>query len=211
MEQRLGSVDEQYAPRLPFLPRVSSYLKSTSRYDPLFSHPIIDGRSDVVLCYDTSVLKKSLHTWTKEEDEYLLKAVEHDEADQAIDWAMLAVELHKPHALDCFLRYHNKLSSQINRSEWTASEEKHLLLLVDQYKARDWSEIALQLGTQRTPFECLRHYQQALNNDLVNSANWSYEEDMMLKQAVDRYGFAWKQVAACIPGRVASQCLNRYR
>lgn len=73
-------------------------------------------------------------------------------------------------------------------------------------------KIAEDLGTSRTPLQCLQRYQQALNVKLVNSSEWTTDEDTLLRKGVELYGTKnWQNVASMISGRSAVQCGARYR
>jgi Myb-like DNA-binding domain len=73
-------------------------------------------------------------------------------------------------------------------------------------------KIADDLGTSRTPLQCLQRYQQALNVKLVNSSEWTTDEDNLLRKGVELYGTKnWQNVASMISGRSAVQCGARYR
>lgn len=75
-----------------------------------------------------------------------------------------------------------------------------------------WVKIADDLGTSRTPLQCLQRYQQALNIKLVNSCEWTRNEDDLLRKGVELYGAKnWQNVASMISGRSAVQCGARYR
>lgn len=75
-----------------------------------------------------------------------------------------------------------------------------------------WIKIAHELGTNRTPLQCLQRYQQALNPKLVNSNEWTSVEDGLLRKAVEIYGTkSWQNVSTMISGRSAVQCGARYR
>lgn len=75
-----------------------------------------------------------------------------------------------------------------------------------------WVKIADDLGTRRTPLQCLQRYQQALNSKLVDSSEWTRDEDNMLRKAVEIHGTKnWQNVASIILGRSAVQCGARYR
>ena len=70
----------------------------------------------------------------------------------------------------------------------------------------------MDLGTSRTPIQCLRHYQQAWNTSLINSSAWTEDEESCLLEAVQLYGDKnWQHVANSIPGRTSLQCENKYR
>lgn len=75
-----------------------------------------------------------------------------------------------------------------------------------------WIKIAHELGTNRTPLQCLQRYQQALNPKLANSSEWTDIEDGLLRKGVEIYGSkSWQNVATMISGRSAVQCGARYR
>ncbi|KAL6569482.1 hypothetical protein OROMI_013996 [Orobanche minor] len=45
-----------------------------------------------------------------------------------------------------------------------------------------------------------------------SKGNWAEEEDVVLQDAVQRYGGkSWKKVAKCLPGRTDTQCLHRWQ
>jgi hypothetical protein len=114
---------------------------------------------------------------------------------------------------ECFRQYYNVCSSSLNfNKDWEVEEEKKLLQLASQHNYHNWHIIAYELGTNRSPFGCLKHYQQTLNSDLVLSEEWSKEEDDSLKEAVEECGVGnWQAVSSYLPGRTAPQCLNRWR
>ncbi len=87
-----------------------------------------------------------------------------------IDWDTLAYEQFGTDrsSEDCRLRHKNYSQPMISRLSWTGEEEKNLLKLVKENDSRNWEKIANDLGTNRSPLQCIAHYQQALNPDLLN-------------------------------------------
>lgn len=147
------------------------------------------------------------------EDEIRLNSMAETikENGESIDWSKIAEQLNKTPA-DCFSHYHNATDKAINKQDWTAEEEKNLIRIAEKYHYRNWHLIACELGSRRTPIACLKHYQQTLNSELINSAEWTLEEDNLLKEGIERYGVGkWQHISSNIPGRSAAQCLNRYR
>jgi hypothetical protein len=143
--------------------------------------------------------------WTEKEREKLQKFV-HRHGPH--NWEQTSI-LHKS-PMDCYIQYTNLLDPSINASVWISDEDVQLLALVQKYDEHDWCAVAEELGTNRTPFECLRHYQQDLNKNLTNTGDWSVEEDELLKDAVNEHGRNWQVVASCVPNRSSTQCLNRW-
>eukprot|EP01035_Chromulina_nebulosa_P001144 gene1144-1547_t len=115
--------------------------------------------------------------------------------------------------MECLMLYRNKLDPDINNREWTKTEEKQLLDLVNlRNGCYNWSLIAEDLGTNRTPIECLRHYQQSLNIHHINAAPWSEEELQLLASAVELYGEGkWQHIANSVPGRTVYHCKRAWR
>jgi len=109
------------------------------------------------------------------------------------------------------MQYTNVLDPEINNCEWTAEEGSRLLLLADKYSEHHWVNIAEELGTRRTPMSCLKRYQRTHNSKLLNNDEWSSEEDLLLKAAVESCGKGkWLEVSLQIPGRSSVQCMNRW-
>lgn len=160
---------------------------------------------DDVLHLTGSVLNGGV--WTERERQKLLRHVQKSGSDQ---WDDAAALFPSRTARDCYAQYANNLDPSLNKANWSQDEEKQLLLLVEKYDEHDWCTIAEELGTQRSPFECLQHYQRTLNKALVNNSEWTEEEDELLKEAVEEHGRNWQNVASCVPNRSATQCNNRW-
>ncbi len=168
-----------------------------------------------LLNYETNTLNQFLKSWDNTKRSKLLKVVKQDNSKtlDSAAWEEIAKEVGQGvRAFDCFQQYYNNLNPEVNHKDWTVEEEKNLLALTKHHGSHNWHLIAEELGTGRTPVACLRHYQQTLNPELVNSADWSVEEDTLLRDAVERFGAGkWQHIASQLPGRSAQQCLNRWR
>ncbi|XP_052220840.1 uncharacterized protein LOC127837642 isoform X2 [Dreissena polymorpha] len=115
--------------------------------------------------------------------------------------------------LECQYMWMNALQPGINKTRWTETEETRLVELVEQHGMRNWRLIADQLGTKRTPYQCLQHYQ--VNNFDYEQGDWTEAEDELLKEVVEtcKYGVGtipWQQVAYYIDRRSAYMCRQRY-
>uniref|UniRef100_M8B0J4 Myb-like protein L n=1 Tax=Aegilops tauschii TaxID=37682 RepID=M8B0J4_AEGTA len=111
---------------------------------------------------------------------------------------------------ECESRWLNHDDPLINHKAWTACEEKRLILTVQEKGMHNWINIAVALGTQRTPFQCLARYQRSLNPHILKRT-WTKEEDLQLLAAVQTFGCNWQLVSANLVGRIGNQCSNRYR
>ena len=166
---------------------------------------------------------------TKQSREQLVHHIvsSYVECNRTIDWDEVAISMNaimsksgcvvrELTAMDCYAAWTNTLDLSINKGSWVASEEKQLLKLAHEHDEHYWCTIADELTTRRTPFDCLQHYQQALNANLLLSENWSEEEDEQLRVAVqvNKAGSLhrqWQLIAESLPGRSADQCLYRWR
>mmetsp|Transcript_21099 Transcript_21099/g.30494 ORF Transcript_21099/g.30494 Transcript_21099/m.30494 type:complete len:481 (+) Transcript_21099:131-1573(+) len=154
--------------------------------------------------------------WTNAEKEKLKKLVlEQQEKNQnSINWTEIAngMRTSSKTARECMMKYRNSIDPSINHSVWSAEEERKLLETVIKHDEHNWCSIADELGTNRTPLQCLKYYQLRLNASISKKSDWTDEEDAVLEQAVKLYGENnWQHVANCLPGRASTQCAMRWR
>ncbi|XAR63943.1 hypothetical protein NMG60_11024111 [Bertholletia excelsa] len=111
---------------------------------------------------------------------------------------------------ECEARWLNYEDPLINPEPWTNMEDKKLLHVIQQRGIENWIDIAVLLGTNRTPFQCLARYQRSLNASILKR-EWTEGEDDKLRAAVEVYGESnWQLVASMLEGRTGTQCSNRW-
>ncbi|KFW91422.1 snRNA-activating protein complex subunit 4, partial [Phalacrocorax carbo] len=100
----------------------------------------------------------------------------------------------------------------INKKEWTEEEIERLKTIAAKHGYLDWQTIAQELGTNRTPFQCLQKY-QVYNKDLKRK-EWTKDEDQMLLELVQemRVGshIPYKKIAYYMEGRDSAQLIYRW-
>ncbi|XP_010015847.1 PREDICTED: snRNA-activating protein complex subunit 4, partial [Nestor notabilis] len=100
----------------------------------------------------------------------------------------------------------------INKKEWTEEEIERLKKIAANRGYLDWQAIAQELGTNRTPFQCLQKY-QVYNKDLKRK-EWTKSEDQMLLELVQemRVGshIPYKKIAYYMEGRDSAQLIYRW-
>ncbi|NXG70782.1 SNPC4 protein, partial [Baryphthengus martii] len=100
----------------------------------------------------------------------------------------------------------------INKKEWTEEEIERLKTIAARHGYLDWQAIAQELGTNRTPFQCLQKY-QVYNKDLKRK-EWTKSEDQMLLELVQemRVGshIPYKKIAYYMEGRDSAQLIYRW-
>ena len=92
-------------------------------------------------------------------------ALEQHQCFADIYWDQIAYEQfdNKRSPEDCRLYYKNCVGPEVNSSPWSKDEERRLLGLVTKYSMRAWETVSVELGSHRTAFSCLKHYQQCIN------------------------------------------------
>ncbi|NWH98204.1 SNPC4 protein, partial [Tichodroma muraria] len=100
----------------------------------------------------------------------------------------------------------------INKEEWTEEEIERLKQIAAKHNYLHWQTIAQELGTNRTPFQCLQKY-QIYNKDLKRK-EWTKDEDQMLLELVQemRVGshIPYKKIAYYMEGRDSAQLIYRW-
>ncbi|XP_071430590.1 snRNA-activating protein complex subunit 4 isoform X3 [Pithys albifrons albifrons] len=100
----------------------------------------------------------------------------------------------------------------INKTEWSEEEVERLKQIAARHNYLDWQTIAQELGTNRTPFQCLQKY-QIYNKDLKRK-EWTKKEDEMLLELVQemRVGshIPYKKIAYFMEGRDSAQLIYRW-
>ncbi|XVF53813.1 hypothetical protein PTKIN_Ptkin05aG0129100 [Pterospermum kingtungense] len=129
-----------------------------------------------------------------------------------VNWDQLASLYVKGRSgAECETRWLNHEDPLINRNPWTAEEDKNLLFIVQERGIGNWFDIAVSLGSNRTPFQCLARYQRSLNACILKR-EWTEEEDDQLRIAVEVFGECdWQSVASTLKGRTGTQCSNRWK
>ncbi|CAN8258937.1 unnamed protein product [Cochlearia groenlandica] len=129
-----------------------------------------------------------------------------------VNWDQLAsMYLKDRSAAECEARWMTSEDPLINNGPWTAEEDNNLRLIIQENSVTDWLNIAVSLGTNRTPFQCLARYQRSLNANILRK-EWTVEEDEKLRAAVELFGEKnWQSVANELEGRVGTQCSNRWK
>ncbi|KAG6886085.1 hypothetical protein C0993_004075 [Termitomyces sp. T159_Od127] len=136
---------------------------------------------------------------------------------EGINWSIVAENVNKASgsthrtADQCRIKWLGDQHPSINHGTWSQSELEKLKNLVSTQNQTnegkvDWVWIAKELGTNRTPIDCMRHGVQRQRHI------WNAEADERLSDAVKLYGtYNWNIVARYVSeDATASQCQVRY-
>jgi hypothetical protein len=163
-------------------------------------------------------------SWTSEEDAKLTSALANTSKkkygkEYKIDWAAVAALVPSRTHRQCRNRWQGVLDSNIDPTtaragKWTAVEDNKLKDAVQTHGGEDWGAIAA-LVPGRTRKQCCMRWHDTLNPSIALTAGregkWTADEDNKLKDAVQTHGGKnWDAIAALVPGRMSSQCCNRW-
>ncbi|KAG0240368.1 Myb-like DNA-binding domain protein [Mortierella sp. GBA43] len=112
---------------------------------------------------------------------------------------------------ECLIQWTGMDHPGISKADWTAAELTKLDELAKQYHERNWIQIALDLGTNRTSAQCFKKYMSGKATKSQSKEPWSEKEDSILKEAVQVMGEKnWQQISHCFDNRTAAQCMYRW-
>ncbi|KAG5734396.1 snRNA-activating protein complex subunit 4, partial [Termitomyces sp. T112] len=136
---------------------------------------------------------------------------------EGINWSIVAENVNKASgstnrtADQCRIKWLGDRHPRINHGSWSPTElEKLKDLVYAQTQANEgkvnWAQVANELGTNRTPIDCMRHGVQRQRHV------WNPDADKRLADAVKLYGtYNWNIVARYVSeDATASQCQVRY-
>ncbi|KAF6019343.1 SNAPC4 [Bugula neritina] len=160
---------------------------------------------------NTPEQKEILYTIDNVKSHFELSDVSVEDVISHADWLIIA-NTHLEGAFStesCMNMYRNICNPVINRSLWSASEDVKLKELIQKHGHQSWSQVADELGTDRTPFICLQRYQQALND--YETAPWTQEREKTLCEYLDNYigredVISWDKVAWKVGEMTPNEC-----
>ncbi|KII95876.1 hypothetical protein PLICRDRAFT_34825 [Plicaturopsis crispa FD-325 SS-3] len=132
---------------------------------------------------------------------------------EGLDWDRIADTVSQTSAAprsarECMIRWLGDRHPDFNHGPWTQPEIAQLTELTSGKEEGeiDWVDVARELGTKRTPVDCMRH---AIHR---HAHTWGDEGDRRLMDAVKTYGLEnWGLVARNVSeDATPSQCSSRY-
>lgn len=138
-----------------------------------------------------------------------------EQATRPIDWLRIAaVDMRTNRtAFDCEARWRNLLDVRLNQGPWTPEEDERLTTVAAKWKGRNWDQIAQELKTNRSAYQCAQRYTSHLVK-CHKTGSFTEEENHKLKRLIsvcsDGDNISWSQVSHYMDSRSKKQLINRY-
>lgn len=94
------------------------------------------------------------------------------------------------------------------KMKFTPEEDAKLAKLVAMHGSKDWSKIAMHMGT-RNSRQCRERWNNYVNPAL-RTEPWTDEEDRILQEKYNEYGARWNKIAKFFKNRGDNNIRNRY-
>jgi hypothetical protein len=109
------------------------------------------------------------------------------------------------HCITVFFYY-----SKDKEMRWTNTEDQQLVNAVKVHGIGDWVKVA-KMVPGRTNGQCLQRWSRSLKPG-IKKGKWSYDEDCMLKEHVERCveSVDWVAISRHMPGRTSKQIRERW-
>lgn len=150
-------------------------------------------------------------SWTIDENEKLLKAVEEFECQ---NWTKISEKVPNRSKYQCFIHFQSNLAnmSQLKVSKWSKEEDEFLLNSIEKYRIGTlipWTRVIENIPS-RSKTQCYNRYMFTLKPG-IKKEKFSTEEDCILMAAVQEYGNNFSNMPSnLLPGRTLVHLRNRY-
>lgn len=90
---------------------------------------------------------------------------------------------------------------------WLPDEDKMLLDLTANFGAKNWLEISKRFNN-KSPVQCSARYLKIKPG--IKKGHWSPQEDTLIAEYVNKYGFKWSHISKIMSNRNGKQIRDRY-
>ncbi|GAB2248907.1 hypothetical protein Droror1_Dr00012266 [Drosera rotundifolia] len=152
---------------------------------------------------NASIMKSS---WTSEEDNLLRAAVE-DYGES--NWQVVASAIEGRTGPQCSNRWKKAIHPTIEKKgRWSKEEDKRLKIGMTILGPK-WHIIA-KFVPGRTQAQCRDRWVNNLDPS-VNMGEWTSDEELKLRLAIEKHGYRWARVASSLGSRTDAQCRWKWK
>ncbi|XP_043273213.1 snRNA-activating protein complex subunit 4 [Venturia canescens] len=132
------------------------------------------------------------------------------------DWLKISVsDFDGRHTADeCKVMWQVFLHPDINRYKWTRDEDERLKTLVEKYQAENWTEIAIEMKSRRSGYQCFLRFNTISRIPSQSDVTWNKKEDEWLCRCVEKFKIGnyipWGIVSRYMHGKTKAQIYYRY-
>jgi hypothetical protein len=146
---------------------------------------------------------KRLPKWTQQEDDQLIKAVQHQGQQ---DWIEISNIINNKTSYQCSLRY-QIISPTRKKGKWDKEEDRHILAAVEEHGPK-WNEIA-KTFPNRNAKQIRNRYINYLDPN-ISQERFTTAEDIAILDMYNVYGGRWKLIKQYLPNRSSDMIKNRF-
>lgn len=132
------------------------------------------------------------------------------------DWKKIAEYVPGRTDSQCLYKWkHRTKIKAFTKSSWTNREDEVLVMVVNQFGAKNWQNIAnifnreIRQPNARTGKQCRERWLNHLHPS-INKGPWTIHEDLVLLENHKTFQNQWSKIAKYLPGRTENMVKNRF-
>lgn len=156
------------------------------------------------ILFNITKAKKSSSSWTKSEDDLLLKLTENS---KYIRWAKIISNFKNKTKKNCKSRF-RQIDKRHQKGRWTKEEDQTLLILVETF-GESWKFISNIMKTRNDKQVRSRYINFIFHG--INKKKFTAEEDKILLEKFSEFKQNWVQYTKYLENRSPRQVENRLK
>ncbi|XP_046744834.1 snRNA-activating protein complex subunit 4 [Diprion similis] len=145
-------------------------------------------------------------SWSKEEDQKLIDAVNALRTGNFIPWGEVAKLMGQRRKQQIYMRWNYSLAPNLKKGRFTEEEDRLLLEGVNKFGA-NFKKISVSLLPHRTTAQLNDHYRTLLHE---KKNEWTYQDDTKLIDLVEKFGNNWSAISKEFSNKSRVQVRHRH-